>query len=198
MTAIMGLKEGNRIFIAADGRVSAENAALNCYGCEDDCKIKRVKGSPDCLIAFAGNANSAHFINDIDDLLDGKNDPSYNYIVRKTLPKIYSVLERKGVVTHEKNRCNIGCNLILATKTHLYTISQFGIVTEQTKVAFSGFGFLASYATYMVLKSKHLSPTELIRQCIQESIKRCDYVGYPIVIMENRKTAKTIIINEDK
>lgn len=133
----------------------------------------------------------------IDNLLDGKNDPGYNYIVKNTLPKIYSTLEEKGMVTHKEDRCDFGCGMILSTKTHLCSISRIVIVTEQSKVAFAGIGFLSSYATYLSLRNKHLPPSQLIKRCIEESIRRCDYVDYLIIIMGNNAKAETIVINED-
>lgn len=193
MTAIIAIKDGKRIMVGTDGRSCTDDDAWAIRN-KESYKVKRIDGSPNCLIACAGYVHRNSVISNIPNLLDGKDDVTFKYLVNKTLPKIYDELEKLRLIKQGEKYNEIDSSVIIATKKHLFKISGYGIVTECAKVAIAGSGDDMLLCKYQNIKDLAIPTQDKITMCLKHAIKYGQSIGYPIVIESTIKEDPTIII----
>ena len=184
MTAIIAIKDGKRIMIGADGYTSNDTYGWPIAN-KELYKIQRVNGSPNCLIACAGDCDRNFAIKNIPNLLDSKDDVNFNFIVNKVLPKIYKTLKDLNYIKTGDKYNQISSSVIIATKSHLFKISGYGIVIEADTVTMCGSGEDMLYCKYQQINDDKISAEAKIVECLKHAIKYGQSIGYPITILEN-------------
>lgn len=195
MTAIIGIKDGKRIMVGSDGMYTSGHF-INAIDNIGESKVQRIDGSPNCLIACAGDSKIMVLVNGVKNLLDGKDDISFNYLVKNIMPKIVDVLDENNMVTTEDDEKSMECELVIATKSHLYLINNSFEVSECKGVVCCGVGSIALVSKYLELKDKDISQEQLIIDCLDYSVKLTPTVGYPLSIYENDSTKEPLIIQK--
>ncbi|MCQ2799939.1 MAG: hypothetical protein MJ228_04185 [Bacilli bacterium] len=195
MTAIIAIKEKNRIYVGADGRCS-NGVDMFVTENKEQYKVARVNGSPNCLIASSGKSDRNDIIASIPNLLDKKDDVTYEYLVNKTLPKIYKYLESKSLIVEGDVLNKIDSSIVLATKSHLFWIDGCGFVTECNNAAAIGIGKDMLICKYTKIKDENIPAVKKVEECLKHAIKYGQSIGYPIIIAENSADSEFIVINE--
>jgi len=193
MTAIIAIKKGKRIVMAADGLTTTDTSRWP-ISTEEKMKITRVNGSPDCLIGIAGECGKNLTIKNIENLLNGKSDVDYKFIVNKMIPKIYNKLDEVNLISKGEKYNQIDSVSLLATKSHLYKISGYGLVTEVSNVVCIGSGEDMLICKYLSLKNTEMDIKDIAIECVKHAIKNGHGIGYPIVVMENERNVPIEII----
>ena len=195
MTAIIAIKDGKQVIIGADGKRSTD---VNAWSIKDESsyKVQFVNGSPNCLIACAGPVTNNNVIMNIKNLLDGKKDVSFKYMVNKVLPKIYNKLDEAHLIKKDKRYNSIESSIIIATKNHLYKISGAGTISERTQVATIGSGEEMLLCKYQAIKDSKLSTQDKVIECLKHAVKYGQAIDYPLVIKSTNPDHKPIVIEK--
>lgn len=197
MTAIIGIKDGKKIIVGSDGRTSTETDGWAIRE-KSSYKVQRVNGSPNCLIACSGNVDSIFVVHNIKNLLGGKNDVTYKYMVNVVVPKIYDALEKSNLIKKTEKYNMINVYIIVGTKSHLYKITTYGVVSECSNVAIAGSGEDMLLCKYQAIKDKKISAREKVIQCVKHAIEYGQSIGYPITLASTDSTDEIEVIEEKR
>lgn len=199
MTAIIAIKKNNKIYIGADGIRTCEPYIEHLSDCQSSWKLQRISGSKHCFIATAGEAQCGQVIKNIPNLLDGKEDISYNYLINKVIPKIFKTC-KKSMSTYRDNDYGyeITCEIIITTLNKLFLIDEFGRVLESNEMVCIGIGTTQLIVKYQEIKNSDLEAREMVLKCLEHAIKYGSNIGYPLVIMNNVNDDMEYIKSKDE
>lgn len=195
MTAIIGMKQKNRIIIGADSISTIVNDAEDYLDNEYHSKVQRINGSPSCLIACAGRFSSITTIQNIKNLLDKKDDVSFSYMVKNVVPKIFKECKTRNLLINKDDYSKLDVSIIIATKKHLYEITSIGAVIEIKNVICIGAGKNQLCNSYINLKDSKKDIKEIVISCLKETCEMAQGIGYPLLIAENDSNKEMEIIN---
>lgn len=195
MTAIIGMKQKDRIIIGADSMSTIVNDDGNFLDNEYHSKIQRINGSPSCLITGAGSFSNITTIQNIKNLLDKKDDVSFSYMVKNVVPKIFKECKIRNLLVKKDDYSMLSASILIATKKHLYKITPVGVVIEIKNVICIGAGQNQLCNSYISLKDSKKDIKEIAISCLKETCEMAQGIGYPILIAENDSNKEMEIIN---
>lgn len=197
MTAIIGMKQKDRIIIGADSiaTITIVKNAEEYLNNEYLSKVQRINGSPSCLIACAGSCSSITTIQNIKNLLDKKDDVSFSYMVKNVVPKIFKECKARNLLVNKDDYSMLSTAIVIATKKHLYEITPIGVVIEIKNVICIGTGKNQLCNSYINLKDSKKDIKEIVISCLKETCEMAQGIGYPILIAENDSNKEMEIIN---
>ena len=196
MTAIVAIKKGKQIAMGADG-VSSTDKNIYSIDVSSSYKVQRILGTKHCLIAGTGEVGSINIVRSCDNLLDGKEDVSFDYMVNKVVPKMFHLIKDANKIGKDNSYVDMNAEFVIATKTHLYKVNYIGNVTEYDDVCCAGSGNTLLFCKYNHIKDKDMSLEEKIIDCLNYTIAHGKGYGYPLVILNNYDD-KEIIIKSKK
>lgn len=199
MTAIIAIKKNNEIFIGTDGvRTSGTNIEHLC-NCQESWKIKHILGSKHCFIATSGDANCGQVIKNIPNLLDGKEDISYNYLINRVIPKIFKNCRKSNDTYNEFDYgYEIKCAIIITTLTKLFLIDEYGRVLESNEMACIGIGKTQLIIKYQEIRNEDLDAREMVLKCLDHAVGYGRNIGYPLMMMNNVNDNAEYIKSKDE
>lgn len=199
MTAIIGIKRKNRIIIGADGISSYLDIDDNEIIENNRIKVKRIDGSPSCLIACAGRSDNINAIVNITNLLDKKENVSHSYMVKHVVKKIFYECAIRSLLLHNDEDAfdDLNASIIIATKKKLYYITSVGTVIDIKNVVCIGSGSNQLCSTYLNINNSNTDMKEIAIECLKSASNLCVGIGYPFTIGENDKNKEIEIIYEN-
>ena len=186
MTAIIAIKKDNKIYIGADGVRTCEPNIEHLNDCQNTWKIKRILGSKHCFIATAGDSTCGQVIKNIPNLLDGKEDISYNYLINRVIPKIFKTC-KQSCDTYSENDYGyeIKCSIIITTLNKLFLINDYGRVLESNEMVCIGIGKTQLFIKYQEIRNEDLGAREMVLKCLDHAVNYGNNIGYPLMMMNN-------------
>lgn len=197
MTAIIGIKRKNRIIIGADSITSYIDTNDNSIIENTSLKIKRIDGSPSCLIACTGNANNINAVVNVTNLLDGKENVSHSYMIKYVVPKLFKECANRGFLERVDDHDELNMRILIATKKNLYYINDVGTVVDIKKCVFIGSGQSQLTNAYLNINDDNRDLKEIAIDCLDSTCRTCIGIGYPLTIGENDKEKQIEIIEEN-
>lgn len=186
MTAIIAIKRNNKIYIGADGVRTCEPNIEHLSDCQSTWKIKRILGSKHCFIATSGDSICGQVIKNIPNLLDGKEDISYNYLINRVIPKIFKMC-KQSCDTYSENDYGyeIKCSIIITTLNKLFLINDYGRVLESNEMVCMGIGKTQLMLKYQEIRNEDLDAREMVLKCLDHAVSYGRNIGYPLMMMNN-------------
>jgi 20S proteasome alpha/beta subunit len=184
MTAIVGIRDGNKVVLASDGTSVAGNSKYP----HDNEKVFRPYGSSHLLVAYTGTRSFLNAIAAEKGFFgDGKN-LDFMRIVNVLVPKIFDFAIKENYTKKDADGylMLIG-GFLLATPMSLYHIDAYGVVNSIDGFCAYGFGGSLAFANLLASEHSSLSLEERAISAIQAAIRYVPGLGYPIYLGENDK-----------
>lgn len=199
MTAIIAIKKNNKIYIGSDGVRTCEPNIEHLDNYPNNWKIQHILGSKHCFIATSGDANCGQVIKNIPNLLDGKEDISYNYLINRVIPKIFKTCKNSMETCRDNDYgYEIASEIIITTLNKLFVIDEYGRVLESNEMVCLGIGTTQLVIKYQEIKNSDLEAREMVLKCLDHAIKYGANIGYPLMIMNNANDDVEYIKSKDE
>ena len=187
MTAIMAYRNGKQILLGADGTSLYDNAFKFHHGVENTIamKITQIKDSPTCYIALTGAVKGIDYIRGQSNLLNGRKDPDFKFIVNVFIPRLFELEEQAGLLTVKDGKKTLDCSGVLITPTRIFNFYSGGLVQQVDDVVARGSGDSSLLTAYLYYKDK-IGGLDLVRKCFSDTIRYHGDIGCPVYIVDNK------------
>lgn len=195
MSVVVAIKDGDKIWLGCDSQVT--------YGYIKDTlksqnKIWRVEKEDNLVMGLVGVCRDMDILSTAEDWIEDvaklKDEVNFKYIVRKTVPKIFSELNKFGRMEIKDNQWFIDSSVTFAYKNNAYQIGHNGEVMEIDDILISGSGRTLGIGAWNNLKdNKEIGIKDKLVQVIKSACESDLYVNYPIVIMNTKDKEVEII-----
>lgn len=185
MSVVVAIKENGKVYIGADSQVTKGGTRTTLKN-ENNYKVWRVIGAPNCLMAHVGNLRDANVVRLMPDLVTEyniyRNHISFDFVVKKVVPDIVEELTSCGFLKDGKNTDFLDSSFLFAYKDQLYMINTDRAVIEVEDYVAIGSG--ADQAIGSLLSTEGQNPRERIVKAIKSSAASDIYVDYPIILSD--------------
>ena len=201
MSVVVAIKENGKVYIGADSQVTRGGTRTTLKN-ENNYKVWRVIGAPNCLMAQVGNLRDANVVRLMPDLVTEyniyRNHISFDFVVKKVVPDIVEELTNYGYLKEGKNADFLESSFLFAYKDQLYMINTDRAVIEVEDYVAIGSG--ADQAIGSLLSTEGQNPRERIVKAIKSSAASDIYVDYPIILTDTEDGEFEIVTekNENK
>ena len=199
MSVVVAIKENGKVYIGADSQVTRGGTRTTLKN-ENNYKIWRVIGAPNCLMAQVGNLRDANVVRLMPDLVTEyniyRNHISFDFVVKKVVPDIVDELTNCGYLKDGKNTDFLDSSFLFAYKDQLYMINTDRAVIEIEDYVAIGSG--ADQAIGSLLSTEGQSPKERIVKAIKSSAASDIYVDYPIILSDTEDGEFEIVTEKNE
>ena len=199
MSVVVAIKENGKVYIGADSQVTRGGTRTTLKN-ENNYKVWRVIGAPNCLMAQVGNLRDANVIRLMPDLVTEyniyRNHIGFDFVVKKVVPDIVEELTNCGYLKDGKNTDMLDSSFLFAYKDQLYMINSDRAVIEVEDYVAIGSG--ADQAIGSLLSTEGQNPRERIVKAIKSSAASDIYVDYPIILTDTEDGEFDIITEKNE
>jgi ATP-dependent protease HslVU (ClpYQ) peptidase subunit len=185
MTAILGIKEGQKIILASDGTCTMGNDK-DPFGNQ---KVIHPLGSPDLLLAFTGNRGLLNDLREERNFFGKGSELTFMKAVNVIVPKLFAFCQERHYVKKDSDGylAMVG-SILLATPDSLFFIDTFGTVYPIEGYAAFGFGGQVAFSSLCATENRAMSMEERAIRAIKATIRNVPCLGYPMYIGVNDKS----------
>ena len=199
MSVVVAIKENGKVYIGADSQVTKGGTRTTLKN-ENNYKVWRVIGAPNCLMAHVGNLRDANVIRLMPDLVTEyniyRNHIGFDFVVKKVVPDIVDELTNCGYLKDGKNADFLDSSFLFAYKDQLYMINTDRAVIEIEDYVAIGSG--ADQAIGSLLSTEGQNPKERIVKAIKSSAASDIYVDYPIILSDTEDGEFEIVTEKNE
>ena len=202
MSVVVAVKEGNKIYLGADSRVTRGGTRTTLHN-PNNYKIWKVDGSDHALMGQVGNVRDGNIIrlmkNVVDDYDEFYERVDYRFVVKYLVPEIIKNLQDAHFIKSNDNLIDgIDSSFLFAHNDKLFLINSDLAVIEVDDYIAIGSG--ADQALGSLLSTEGQNPKARIVKAIKASAATDIYVDYPIILVDTDSTEFEIVTesNESK
>lgn len=187
MTAIIGIKEGQKIILASDGTSIAGNDKDPL----ENRKVIHPVGSPDILLAYTGTRALINSLEGERGFFGRGKDLTFLKCVNALVPKLFDFCQKRHFSRKDSDGylALLGAFLI-ATPNSLFYIDSYGVVYPIDGFCAFGIGSAVAMSSLLATDGRGISLEERALRAVTAAIKNVPGIGYPIYLGENNQ--KTI------
>ena len=199
MSVVVAIKENGKVYIGADSQVTKGGTRTTLKN-ENNYKVWRVIGAPNCLMAHVGNLRDANVVRLMPELVTEyniyRNHISFDFVVKKVVPDIVEELTNSGFLKDGKNADFMESSFLFAYKDQLYMINTDRAVIEIEDYVAIGSG--ADQAIGSLLSTEGQNPRERIVKAIKSSAASDIYVDYPIILTDTEEGEFEVVTEKNE
>lgn len=186
MTAIIGIRRGDKITIVADGVSTRGDWEAMRITSPSNYKIQQINGSDGCFVASTGTCAALNIVTKIPNLLEGKDDVTFEDMVLKVVPRIFSHLDERGMLEKSDDVYIAPGAFLITTKTRMFVIQSTGFVREHSSVAVLGSGAQELMCRYSAMIDTEMDDEARGVDAMKFTIKYNRSIMYPICVASNQ------------
>lgn len=189
MSVVIAVKDGDKVWVAADSQVSY--AGMKDTLLSQNClKIWKPSGHPNMVMGLVGSMRDNNILSTVDvwfdELVEVKDMYDFKYVVRDTVPKIFTQLRDAGRVYNDKGLEYLESNVLIAYRDKIFDIGSDGCVSEAVldgEIIALGSGFKHCLSAYEAIADiEELTVREKLIRTVAAACHADLYVQYPIII----------------